>query len=380
MIAALGLLTGAVVAAARTPAKADTALATPSPTTRPSPSPSRSLAVIKPSPVPSVTPKSSPKPTSSPARPLTNQSQKRSFLWGATIQLFPFKENNSPFLPEQFRLAHELGLNVVRADYSLTDSAMNQLAIDQADKYNIALVFIIPFGPKDIFTDSNLSSDAYQYVHAIVAAHKGQVPVWQLATEPASVALIDGGHYGVDKVDYPDSKYVPVATWLKAASKAVHDADPAARRMINDQWTHVGFFDRFLADGGDFDILGWNWFSDMGTDMTNPVINTATGQHYALMQKLVSFHRDIWITESNRRGGSHDGNETAQANYIQTMAEKAYANPAIKAYLVFDLVEDQSAPSQEQGYGIVNVNLVTDWTASFKAAYGRYQNLIASKK
>lgn len=304
---------------------------------------------------------------------------KRAFSWGVTIAPFPFKDKNDVFLPEQFRLAKELGLNMVRVDYVPDNPTANQQAIDLARQNNLKLVMIIPFGPKDIFSDSTLSDDAYHYVYDIVSQHKGQVEVWQLANEVASVAIIDGGHYGVDRVDYPEAKYQAVATWLKAASKATHDADPAARRLINDQWVHVGFFDRFIAEGGDFDILGWNWFSDMGTDWSSPVINTATKQHYALMTKLKSFHKDIWITEVNRRGGSSGGNEKDEADFIQIMAEKAYAEPAVKAFLPYLLVEDQGAPDKEKGYGMVNVDLTTQWTVGPKQAFSRYQALIKAK-
>jgi hypothetical protein len=322
----------------------------------------------------------SPTPTATAKAVVAPKTNSRGFYWGASILVFPFPEKNTEFLPEQFRLAQELGLSTVRVDYTVGNDALNRQVIDLASKYKMQLVFIIPFGPNDIFSDSKLSDNAYNYVKDIVSKYKGQVPVWQLATEVASVAIVDGGHYGVDKVDYPEAKYQAVSTWLKSATKAVKDADPSARRMINDQWVHVGFFERFIKDGGDFDILGWNWFSDMGTDWNDPVINAKTGQRYKLMDKLKSFKRDIWITEVNRRLGSSGGNEKAQADYIQTMADKAYAEPAIKALLVFNLVEDQKAPEAERGYGLVNVNQQTWWVGGLKQAFGRYQSIIKGKK
>ncbi len=346
-----------------------------------SPSPSPEIISLA---EPSPTPAESPKVNSQPVLPTQKVAQpavaSRSFAWGVSVLPFPLREKNEQFLPEQFRLAKELGLQTVRIDYSINNQTANQQAIDLAHQYGLQLVFIIPFGPKDIFTDPDLANNAYRYVADIVTKHKGQVPVWQLATEVASVALVDGAHHGVDRVDYPEKKYQAVATWLKAASKAVKDTDPAARRLMNDQWIHVGFFDRFIAEGGDFDIIGWNWFSDMGTDFNRPVIDRKTGQRYDLIKKLKSYKKDIWLTEVNRRMGSNDGNEKAQADYIQTMAEAAYREPAIKAFLIYNLAEDQQAPASERGYGLVQIDKEKQWIGGLKEAYNRYKNLIAAKK
>ncbi len=385
-IAVAGLVTGSLVAVQAglgrpnplasplanfiTPIAIPTIIAVDGPSPSPTPSPKTVAA--------KVSTKVATKKASAPNPPPAS-SKRSAFWWGVSILPFPLREKNDLFLPEQFRLAKEIGTKIVRTDFSPNNEPANRQAIDLAHQNGLKLVMIIPFGPNDIFSDQNLANNAYQYVHTIVEEHKGQVDVWQLATEPASVAIIDGGHYGVDRIDYPESKYQAVATWLKAATRAVADADPTARRLINDQWVHVGFFDRYFADGGDTDIIGWNWFSDMGTSWDNPVINTKTDQRYALLKKLKSFNRDIWLTEVNRRGGSNDGNEKAEADYIQAMAEKAYAEPAIKAFFVFDLVGDQLAPPKEQGYGLVNVDADKNWTGSLKEAFYRYKNLIAAK-
>lgn len=376
VIAGAGLLSGSLIAVKG----ADSALVVDSPAPLPTVTRAVATPTVKPSPLVKASRTPAPAISKKPSSPVAKAKAKRTgFNWGITIQPFPFREKNELYLPEQFRLAKELGLNAVRVEYSPNNAGANKQAIGLAKQHNLQLIFMIPFGPNDIFTDQKLYDNAYHYVADIVGQYKGQVAVWQLATEPASVALIDGGHHGVDRVDYPEDKYQAVSTWLKAAAKAVKESDPGARRLINDQWVHVGFFDRFLAEGGDFDILGWNWFSDMGTDFNKVVLDHKTGQSYSLMKKLKSFNHDIWITELNRRGGSNDGNEKAQADYIQEMAERFYAEQSIKAVFVFLLAEDETAPPKERGYSLVNLDLAKQWTAGPKEAYGRYQSLIKAK-
>lgn len=378
-VATVGLVGGSVVGGLRTPKTVPSpstqpviaekiVVATDAPIIAPTPSPQVST---KPSVTASPKPKISPKPQASVA--------KRPFNWGITIMPFPLRESNDLLLPEQFRLAHELGLNIVRVEYAVNNEAMNYLAVEQAKKYGLKLVFIIPWGPNDIFTDSDLYNNAYRYVAGIVAKHKGDVAVYQLANEVASVALKEGVH-GADRVDYDNHKYTATTTWLKAAAKAVKDTDPGAKRLVNDHWIHNGYFETFLKEGGDFDILGWNWFSEMGNDMDRVVIDKKTGQIYKLLTKLKAHKKEIWLTEVNRRLGSNDGNEKAQADFIQTMAEYAYKQPSITGFFVFNMIEDQTAPPKERGYGIVKVNPETKWVSGFKEAFGRYQALIKAKK
>ncbi len=299
----------------------------------------------------------------------------RSFHWGVTLRplLFPSYADNEKLLPDQFKLMKDLGINTVRVDYSTTNDQLNQKVLDLAKQYNMTLVFIIPFGPNDIWTDKNLSKNAYNYVAAIAKKYKGRVPVWQLGTEVASVALIDGGHHGVDFVDYPAAKYKPVSTWLLSATKAIKDSDPSAKRLLNDQWVHVGFFDQFIKDGGDFDILGWNWFSDMGTNMDKVVLNSQTGQTYKLMDHLIAYGKPIWLSEVNRRGGSADGNQKAQADFIETMANYAATNRAVSGFLVFHLMG-------EEGYGLADIDYSAKLIGAKKLAFSRYQTLIKKYK
>lgn len=309
------------------------------------------------------------------AKPANTTKARSAFSWGVAFRPEPFAsaENNLSVLPEQFQLMKELGVTSVRVDYSPNNQPLNDKIVELAKENGLTLIFIIPFGPNDISTDKNLSANAHKYVFDIVSRYRGKVPIWQLGTEVATVALRKPDLHGADTVDYPDSTYKPVATWLHAATKAAKEADPQARRLVNDQWIHVGFFTKFLKEGGDFEIIGWNWFSDMGDNMDNVTIDRNTGQKYKLMEKLRGFGKEIWLTEVNRRHGSEDGNEKAQADYIETMANAAYANQHVSGFIVFHLMG-------EQGYGIVHANDTEFKIGAKKEAFNRYQSIIKAKR
>lgn len=305
------------------------------------------------------------------------------FAWGITVLPFPFPTYTEDFTRTQMAEAKKLGVNYIRLDYTPANPKAAEMAVEAALQNSLKVVLVIPFGPKDIFTDKNLKSNAAAYVSDVAKKFKGKVAVYQLATEVASVALgNDAGAHGIELKDYPADKLKAVTEWVKAATEAIKATDPSAKRLVNDQWVHTGFFDNYFSQGGDFDLLGWNWFSDMGTSMEKVTIDANKKQTYELLAKLEKYHKPIWLTEVNRRLGSQSGKEKDQADFIVTMAKYAAKVPAIKGFFVFNLLEDQVAPVQERGYSIVTATdtgkgqKITGQKPAFKA----YQNVIKANR
>lgn len=307
----------------------------------------------------------------------------KSFAWGVTLLTFPFPTYRPEFTTVQMTEADKLGLNYIRVDYAPSNPAATDLAVDESIKNGIKVVLVIPFGPKDIFTNKNLEADTRTYVGDIVKRYKGKVAVYQLATEVASVALRNNASlHGIDIKDYPADSLNAVTTWVKVGAETVKATDPSAKRLVNDQWVHTAFFDNYFAKGGELDILGWNWFSDMGTTMDTVTLDAKKNQTYALMEKLKGYNKPIWLTEVSRRLGSQGGNEKAQAEYLTTMANYAKSQSHIKGFFVYNLLEDQVAPEKERGYSLItaadqnNAQKVT----GHKAAYDTYQKIIKESR
>ncbi len=306
-----------------------------------------------------------------------------SFAWGITVLTFPFPTYEPAFTGTQMTEAKKLGVGYIRVDYVPGNPKATDLAVSDAGKQGLKVVLIIPYGPKDIFSDTNLTQNTTNYVKDLVNHYKGKVAIYQLGTEAASVALNNNAALsGIDLKDYPTAKLNAVTTWVAQAAKTVKQTDPSAKTLVNDQWVHVGFFDNYFAKGGDFDILGWNWFSDMGTSMDRVTIDASKNQYYDLMSKLTSYHKPIWLTEVNRRLGSQGGHEQDAANFINTMASYALKQPTIKGFFVFNLLGDQAAPPQEQGYGIINAadNGKSQTITGEKVPFTTYQSIITNNK
>ncbi len=314
---------------------------------------------------------------------ISRQPTSSRMAWGITVLPFPFRTYLDSMTVDQMKEAKKLGVSYVRVDYAPFNPKVTDTAVDAALKQGLEVVLIIPFGPNNIFTDKNLTLSAQTYVTGVVNRYKGRVMIYQLGTEAASVALNnDASKSGIVLKDYPTAKLNAVTDWIKAAASSVKATDPKAKTLVNDQWVHTGFFDHYFAQGGDFDILGWNWFSDMGTSMDTVTLDAKTNQTYALLTKLKSYNKPIWLTEVSRRLGNQGGHEADQAAFIQTMAIYAQSKAEIQGFFVFNLLEDQAAPPQEQGYGIITAvdDDKTQKITGGKAAFKTYQQIIKSSR
>lgn len=310
---------------------------------------------------------------------------KKQFAWGVSALTFPFPTYIEKFsTQDQMQSAKKMGVGYVRMDYIPTNPKATDAMIQGAISADLTPVLIIPFGPNDIFKDKALEANTQKYVGDIVKRYKDQVKYFQLATEVASVALAnDPSKHGIEVKEYPADRLRAVTTWVKTAEATVKDIAPAAQTIINDQWVHTGFFDNYFANGGQTDILGWNWFSDMGKDMNAPVIDASKQQTYALMTKLKSYNKPIWLTEVSRRLGSQGNNgasaELEQADFLTMMAEYVKTEPSIKGFFVYNLLEDQAAPIQERGYSLIKAhddNGKSQKITGEKLAYERYRQII----
>ncbi len=315
----------------------------------------------------------------------TQPAAKGDITWGISVLTFPFPTYIESFTKTEVAEAKKLGITHVRVDYIPFNPKATDNSVKVVNEAGLKVVLIIPPGPNSIWTDKKLEDNTKKYVTEIVKRYKGKVAVYQVGTEMASVALLNNGSkHGIDLKDYPADALKAATTWVKVANETLKKEDPGVLRMVNDQWVHTGFFDNYFKQGGDFDILGWNWFSDMGTDMESVVIDAKAKQTYELLDKLKSYNKPIWLTEVNRRLGSNDGNEKAQADYITTMAKYAINHKdVIKGFFVFNLLEDQAAPKEEKGYSIIKAlddNGQKQTITGHKPAFEAYQKVIKSSR
>lgn len=256
--------------------------------------------------------------------------------YGVNIRIYGMNKAYAPYnrdnLIAQLNWALQLGAVDVRsnAEDNLkdTDDFVN-LAIERGLN---PMLIIEPF-LNDFFNQATYNQ-GYNYAKTIAQRYRGKVRYYQLGNEASGVA-IKPTFPGNKKTDYDEGKYAIMMPWLKGLSEGVRDADPVAYRMISANWLGVGVMDRLVEDNVQFDLIGWNWYSDMGTDL----IKEVDGQEFSIPEYLKKYTKEFWVVELNRQGGTLDGNEQAQADYLKTFITNAVSHNNLGGVFVFPLTD-----------------------------------------
>jgi len=286
--------------------------------------------------------------------------KKEPFVWGVTMRPHALGRYNQEVWAKEIALAKGLGVNYVRVGWQY-DAWINgkedqfgfQEEIFKSIQDAGMNVYLVFEGNPDVLKVSDPYYDGYNNAFQIASHNRGKIKYYQLLNEAGSAALKGGEFSGDKESDYDAEKYTKVSEWLKGAARGIKEADPSAYRIISDQWVHTAFFDMLQRDKVDYDIIGWDWFSDMGL-MGERKLTDGT----LLIDKLKTFNKPIFLAEVNQRpegdGGQKGMPEEKQADFIGKMAEWAYNSGAIRGFLVLELTDvSNTGANFTDYYGLV---------------------------
>jgi hypothetical protein len=306
------------------------------------------------------------------------------FRWGVQLRPYALDRYTDELMYEQLDLAQELGVGWVRLDWhNFNDFTWHDRIIEEANKRGLHVVLIL----EDIGVPTDVpNAPAKAGVRATeIATHfKDKIRYYQIFNEVAGTALKGPEYSGTDFArDYQEVKYREIRDWMKAVIPAISAADPDAKTIVSAQWTHTGFIEQLIKDGVTFDILGWNWFSDMGDDLNKPVIAETAIHKITLLEKLRGFGKELWITELNFRPDEDGMDETKQAEYLKKMSERIFNYQIFKGLFVFELL-DQSEVKAKGGkpeyYGLIGFakDAQGNWMiGAKKQAFKAYKQVVA---
>jgi hypothetical protein len=274
----------------------------------------------------------------------------QAFVWG--ICGYPNARQGYIHVPvqKQLDLVAELGAEYYRVDWNDRKSFSSaDVLINEAKKRGIKILPVL-FPPIDLKKSADIKTiyqKSYDYAFKWVSRYKKEISYWELSNEMDVFAMIrkdekmrKGGTWQLDSPDgdlpehYEEGRYLAARIMLLGLADGVKAADRNARRIINTAgWFHYGFIKRLIDDRVPFEILGWHWYSDMG-DITN-VRNV-----FNVLEQIAGFGKPVWVTEINRSNGSMDEDVEAQAAYISDAADQMRNLDVIKAFFVYELLDE----------------------------------------
>lgn len=309
-------------------------------------------------------------------RIVTAANYKEPFMWGVNANPSAIGNYSIDTWTQQMTYVNQLGTPWIRLSFDNTPSNKFQIfdeMINQANKQGIK-VYLGLGSTKPVTSIDDTYQDGFKVGSEVATHYKGKVKYYQLMSEQGSTALKGGQYTGENESDYNPTKYAKVRDWMKGASDAIRKADPNAYLVITDQWTHTAYFDMLIRDKVQFDIIGWNWFGDMGMMNTRKLKNGTL-----LIDKLKSFNKPLILAEVNYRPGATGMDEEKQSEFIQKMADWAANSGVIKGFFVHELVDIAPRGNKADYYGLMYYKERAGGGFTFgkvKRAFLTYHNLL----
>jgi hypothetical protein len=200
------------------------------------------------------------------------------------------------------------------------------------------------------FSDSQ--STAYQKgktVGANFAAKYGKYFTYYNLGNDLELKLLYSGKNGASSSDYKQTEFKVTAAYLKGMDEGIKSKDAGAQTMITAGWLHYGFLKMCESYGVKFNIVSYNWYSDMEGACKGAGVPDIT-------VKLASLFpgKPIWFTESNfRYKAGSSTNETDQNTFATKFIAKCRNNPQVKVLIFYELFDEPYKSTQESTYGLL---------------------------
>jgi hypothetical protein len=268
---------------------------------------------------------------------------------------------------KQIQILKDRGLSWYRLNIQTnsdgTASSSNLLEQLQAAATNNG-VKILPMLYLRTLNYSDSESESFQKgktLGANFAAKYGKYFTYYNLGNDLELELLLSNKTGQSQSDYNQSKSKIMAAYLRGMDQGIKSKDADAKTIVSAGWLHYGFLRLCEANNVKFDVVGYNWYSDMEGAAAN-----STNKIPDITIKLASLFptKPIWFTEFNYRyksTSSNSTNETEQNTFVKKFIAKCKANPRVKVALIYQLFDEPYKSWQESKYGVLK------WTTQYTA-------------
>ena len=179
-----------------------------------------------------------------------------------------------------------------------------------------------------------------------------RIKYWQMSNERDNEAIITGD--GTSRDHYDINVIASSIGEIKGISAALRQYAPESKLLVNFTWTHYAFMDFVVEEQVDFDIVGYDWYSNMET----------YGFEKALTDIRDKYGKPILVCESNIWTLDHmdDPNQSEMAPYIKQCIElclKLKESHNILGYTIYEFLNEPHKAKDQPGeavFGLININ------------------------
>lgn len=327
--------------------------------------------------------------------PTTKQDPNRAH-WGAVIRPFALDVAGQPTtwqkgIPEQLDLVKAMGGTLIRANVESNIGVMDAV-VNGARERDLDVLLILEIAGDNPVLNKDIKKDQlYQLGKDLgrewASRYKGKVAYYQLANEVSGTAARrpeDSGKTLPNRYDlqFDLNRAERVAQYERGLADGVKQGDKKAQRMITGHWVLVDIIPYLVQQGVDFEIVGWDWYSDMGI---NPALTEIDGQpDLDLPGVFTDLGKEFWLAEVNKEAGSFKGTAKEQAEYLTAVATTVLTDDSIKGMVVHMLPDMAAEQGEDTGeLGLVSVTEQPNGSWDFgdlKPAYSALKDIFLANQ
>ncbi len=292
------------------------------------------------------------------------------FSWGVNGHNRYYASYPEKNLKTQVKLAAELGSKIYRFNYNPVteeDFAYLDTVLAEVLAYGMDMMLVLDDAqgtPEAIA--QRIGATAARYT---ASSPHGFIRYLQVFGEADIPALLDSNPTDVPDGSRP-SHYsdAVINDWygrFQSALGAIRAVNTDSKTVISISYLHYGFLTALKNKGLQWDIIGLDWYADMGafSRVLTPV--------------KANFTQDILITETNiRPSGNNTYAPISTWSWLTDGMAAVYAEPRVKGLIFYELMDEPAISDPVEAYcGLVGGTETGDVTAR-KAIYTYIQEAI----
>lgn len=284
------------------------------------------------------------------------QQPPNSFALGVKGYPFTYSAYRKVPVAKQLDLIGKMGVKIYSVDLALDASfKTNETLLSElnaASKLkNVKLLPVIPLKGLNYLSDTITSYNTGKALGASVALNYGSTFEFYQLGNLQENAFLTAGKHGNSTADYNYAKFKILASYLKGMSEGIKANDTDAKTIVNSTWLHFSYLQMLLSEKVDFDIIGYDWYSNMDDNARS---NFAIAD---ISQKLSTlFSKPIWFTKLNIWQGTAYKTQDEQRVWLNVFIAKCKNNPLVGAVIINELIDQPEMALTEKQYGIVSVD------------------------
>ncbi len=271
------------------------------------------------------------------------------FLWGVNTHCDFYPVYRRENAEKQLKLIRDMGCGIVRTNFYNFD--FSDFYVPLANAYGLKVMLVVD-GYVDDFSGGYNKETDFELFRKVAERYDGnhgfgKIDFIQLNNEVDVKIGRFNPNFGDGETaeEFPQPIMQSAYEHFANAAVGVRAAKTDVKIVINAGWKHYGMLLYMREKGIDFDLVGWDWYTDMSKAMIRE--GKRAFQIAETLHEL--FDKDIIVCETNTwTNGSMDENDVTNWDDLFDIINDAVNYPYVKGLILYECCDEMHFEAGDQ--------------------------------